>query len=89
MRQARYRGTAKVQFQALTTALVVNLVRMATLIGALSGRPFSPSPSRPLHHQISLLSRLEGMIRQLRDIPLVAFFTAQPQLPKWAFRSVS
>ena len=89
MRQARYRGTAKVQFQALTTALVVNLVRMATLIGALSGRPFSPSPSRPLHHQVSLLSRLEGMIRQLRDIPLVAFFTAQPQLPKWAFRSVS
>ena len=32
LRQARYRGPAKTQFQALTAALVVNLVRMANLL---------------------------------------------------------
>lgn len=33
LRQARYRGAAKTQFQALAAALVVNLVRMARLLG--------------------------------------------------------
>jgi IS5 family transposase len=32
LRQARYRGAAKTQFQALTAALVLNLVRMSTLM---------------------------------------------------------
>lgn len=32
LRQARYRGTRKVQFQALTAALITNLVRSTTLL---------------------------------------------------------
>lgn len=59
MRQARYRGTDKTQFQALAAALVVNLVRMAALLGD----PALPPPLRhQLGAQIAVLARLISWI---------------------------
>lgn len=50
LRQARCRGIAKTQFQALTAALVVNLVRMVNL----SRDPALPPP---LRHQLTVQTR--------------------------------
>ena len=41
-RRARYRGRAKVLYQAVVTALVVNVKRMVKLLGAVG--PPSPRP---------------------------------------------
>jgi IS5 family transposase len=55
LRQARYRGDRKTQFQALAAALVVNLVRMASLLGD----PALPPPHRGrLTAMIATLARL-------------------------------
>lgn len=59
MRQARYRGTDKTQFQALAAALVVNLVRMATLLGDPA---LSPPHRDRLTAQIAVLARLISWI---------------------------
>ncbi len=89
LRQARYRGRAKVQFQALASALVVNLVRMGTLIRAGLGRSLTPSTSQS--HRIQALARfcIDGTIHQLRAIAFAVSFASRPQLRKWAFRSAS
>ena len=89
LRQARYRGRAKTQFQALATALVVNLVRMGTLITAGSGRSLTPRESRC--HRIQALAHfyINGAIEHLRTIALAISLASRPQLQRWAFRSVS
>ena len=89
LRQARYRGRPKVQFQALTTALVVNLVRMGTLIGAGSGRLLAPLAPRSRH--ILALARVyfDRAIRQLRAIPFPGSLASRHLPRKWAFRSAS
>jgi transposase/IS5 family transposase len=89
LRQARYRGRPKVQFQALATALVVNLVRMGALVteklgSSLGSRllprsPLSAVPAFSLH----------GTIHRLRASVFAAFSVPCPQLQRWAFRSVS
>lgn len=59
LRQARYRGRAKTQFQALAAALVVNLVRMASLLGD----PTLPPPHRHrITAHIAVLARLISWI---------------------------
>ena len=89
LRQARYRGRGKTQFQALATALVVNLVRMGTLITAGSGRSLTPLASRSHRFQALLRSCLNGTTLQLRAIASAVSLASRPQLRKWAFRSVS
>ncbi|MEJ2204306.1 MAG: IS1182 family transposase [Gemmatimonadota bacterium] len=59
LRQARYRGAAKTQFQAMAAALVVNLVRMASLLG----EPALPPRHRDqLTAQFAVLARLISWI---------------------------
>ncbi len=89
LRQARYRGRAKVQFQALATALVVNLVRMGTLFTAQSGGPLLSSLLQLSRVPAVLASSLDGKIPRLSTITFAGFFVSCPQLEKWAFRSAS
>jgi len=89
LRQARYRGRAKVQFQALATALVVNLVRMGTLVTAKSGGSLTSNLLQLSRLPAVLGSSLDGTIRRLSTIAFVGFFVSCPPLQRWAFRSAS
>jgi len=89
LRQARYRGTVKVKFQALATALVVNLVRMGTQLTPKPTVPLASGPL-PLSHLLAALgSALDGTIHQLHTTVFAGSFVPSPQLQGWAFRSVS
>jgi IS5 family transposase len=86
LRQARYRGPAKTQFQALAAALVVNLVRMANLLP----HPALSAPQRErLRAQIAatiLLMTWVGTISRNTD-PLLGARSRRPA--SRPFRSVS
>lgn len=56
LRQARYRGAAKTQFQALTAALVLNMVRMASPLVD----PALPAPQR--HRLIAQIARIAATL---------------------------
>lgn len=64
LRQARYRGATKTQFQALTAALVVNLVRLASL---LPDPALSAPQRRRLIDQIAATLRLITWVDHLRQ----------------------
>lgn len=89
LRQARYRGAAKTQFQALATALVLNLARFGRLQPRLSQPPLGP---RALPTLFSTVARLA---RHLFSLPIpILVRTATPSAAflahqRWAFRSAS
>lgn len=66
LRQGRYRGCAKTQFQAVATALVSNLARFGTL--ATPGEP-GPTDRSPLHGIVRLLRRAVLWLRA-ENIPV-------------------
>jgi len=86
LRQARYRGTDKTQFQALAAALVVNLVRMATLVAD----PALPPPYRdPLTAQIAVLARLISWISAVTRMANATSHHVPCRRTHGAFRSAS
>jgi transposase/IS5 family transposase len=68
LRQARYRGATKTQFQALAAALVVNLVRMVSLL---------PDPTLSAPQQSCLLARIAVVLRLMPWIEVMSR-TARP-----------